>query len=151
MKKQILLRGLLGVPIGISAGYIITIIISLLLLDGEYSPVVSTLTNQFGNEINAVIFQTALFAVMGFAQSAATLVWDIDGWGVMKQAGTHFFIISVTMLPIAYFSHWINRSFINFAVFFGIIACTFLIIWLVMHCVWKHKIKKINEKLNSRK
>lgn len=151
MKKQMLLRGLMGIPSGISIGYIITIIISWLFLDGEYSPVVSTLIYRFGNEINAVIFQTILFAAMGFFQAAATVVWDMEDWGLMKQTGIHFFIISITMLPIAYFSHWIERSFRGIAIFFCICVVMYALIWIIQYSIWKYKIKRIDKNLNNRK
>ena len=40
IKKEMLLRGLLGFPLGIAIGSIITIINSLVYADGRYYPVV---------------------------------------------------------------------------------------------------------------
>ncbi|MCL1995976.1 MAG: DUF3021 domain-containing protein [Defluviitaleaceae bacterium] len=150
MKKQMFLSGLKGIPNGISVGYVITIIISLLVRDGDYSPVVYTLMNQFENEISAVIFQTALFAVMGFVNSVAILVWDMEDWGLLKQTGTHFFVVFITMFPVAYFSHWIERSFRGFVIFFCIATIMFAVVWVIQYCTWKYKIKKINEKLGGK-
>ena len=39
MKKKLLLRGLLGVPLGIAIGHIITVIVSLCIGDGLFYPV----------------------------------------------------------------------------------------------------------------
>lgn len=38
MKKEALLRGLLGVPLGIALGHIISLLASLGLAGGEFSP-----------------------------------------------------------------------------------------------------------------
>ena len=39
MKKKLILRGLLGVPLGIAIGHIITVIVSLCIGDGLFYPV----------------------------------------------------------------------------------------------------------------
>ena len=57
MKKQMILRGLLGFPLGIAIGYVITIIISLIWAHGYYSPVIPDLIDYVGSEIYAVILQ----------------------------------------------------------------------------------------------
>ena len=57
MKRKILLRGMLGFPIGVAIGYFITIIISLIWAGGYYSPCVPDLISIMGNEIYAVLLQ----------------------------------------------------------------------------------------------
>lgn len=61
MKKQVFLRGLLGFPLGIAMGYIITIIVSMIWAQGYYSACVPSLIEAMGNEINAVILQTIVW------------------------------------------------------------------------------------------
>ena len=58
MKKKIIKRSLLGFSLGITMGYLITILISLGWANGYYSPCVPELISLMGNEINAVILQT---------------------------------------------------------------------------------------------
>lgn len=55
MKKQILSRGLVGFPVGIAIGFVITLIISACIGDGFYYPVTPELIGSMGNELNAVI------------------------------------------------------------------------------------------------
>ena len=57
MIKKIILRGLLGFPVGIAIGYVITIVISLIWAQGYYSPCVPELAAAMGNEIYAVTLQ----------------------------------------------------------------------------------------------
>ena len=47
MKKEALLRGLLGVPLGIALGHIISLLASLGLAGGEFSPCVPSLVQPF--------------------------------------------------------------------------------------------------------
>ena len=55
MKKKVILRSLIGAPIGLSISFMITLIISVIINKGEYYPVVPQLTALCGNELNAVI------------------------------------------------------------------------------------------------
>ena len=60
MKKQIFTRALLGFPLGVAVGYIITIAVSLIWADGYYTPCVPELKELMGSEINAVMLQALL-------------------------------------------------------------------------------------------
>ena len=55
MKKKVILRCLIGAPIGLALSYLITVVISLAVADGNFYPVVPKLIQDCGNEINAVL------------------------------------------------------------------------------------------------
>jgi uncharacterized membrane protein len=149
MKKIAIKRGLLGIPVGIALGYVITIIISFIAGDGAYYPVAPNLLVYFDNEINGVIFQTGFLAVMGFVQAAASTVWDRDDWSLIKQTVVHFFFMVLSMLPIAYLLHWMERSFRGFIIYFSFMVGTYIILWFVIFSFWKYKMDKINKRLNE--
>ena len=65
MKKKLIGRGLLGFPVGIAIGYVITVIISICIGDGFFYPVTPELVNKMGSELNAILIQTALSGIMG--------------------------------------------------------------------------------------
>ena len=48
MKKKLIGRGLLGFPVGIAIGYVITVIISICIGDGFFYPVTPELVNKIG-------------------------------------------------------------------------------------------------------
>ena len=110
MKKEILKRSLFGAPLGIAIGVIITIIISLTVGDGRYYAVVPELVNDMGSEINAVILQTVLCIVYGAAWAGASVVWDAEGWSLLKMTLVHLAIASVATFPIAYFARWMPHT-----------------------------------------
>ncbi len=147
MKKKIIVRGVLGLPIGISIGYIITIIISLFWTNGCYSPCVPELISVMGNEINAVILQTALCGLLGAGFAASSVIWNIEHWSIVKQTGIYFAIISLIMIPIAYFAYWMEHSLKGFLSYFGIFVLIFIIIWIIEFIIVKHNVKKMNENL----
>lgn len=147
MKKAIISRGLIGIPVGITLGYLITIFISLGWGDGYYSPCVPQLAEEVGSEIGAVILQTVLCAVLGAVFSAASLIWELDHWSIVKQTGIYFLIISFTMMPIAYITHWMEHSLTGFLLYFGIFFFIGVVIWIVQYLVWRGRVKKIQEKV----
>ena len=149
MKKKAFLRGILGFPLGITIGHIISVLCSLVWGNGTFEPCVPSLIATAGNEINAVILQTLLCGVIGASFAASSVVWEFENWSIAKQTGFYFLINAVCMLPTAYFLNWMEHSFIGFLIYFGIFTFYFAIIWLIQYFVWKHILKKMNAKLHS--
>ena len=67
MKKNVLLRGLFGIPTGIAIGYVITVMMSAFWGDGSYYPCVPAFVDAMGSEIRAVVVQTVLCGLVGMA------------------------------------------------------------------------------------
>lgn len=147
MKKKMIKRSLLGFPLGITMGYLITILISLVWANGYYSPCVPELISIMGNEINAVILQTILCGILGVGFAASSVIWEIDSWSIVKQTGIYFSIISVIMLPIAYFAYWMEHSVVGFLIYFGIFVLIFAFIWIIQFVIGKHNVRRMNENL----
>jgi len=150
MKKKVILRGLLGFPLGIAMGYVITIIISLGWGGGYYSPVVPSLIDEVGSEIGAVIVQALLCGILGATSAAISMIWEVEHWSIAKQTGIYFLALSTAMFPIAYFAHWMERSFIGFALYFAIFTLLFIVIWIIQYFVWKSKINAMNRNVQKR-
>ena len=87
MKKKLIGRGLLGFPVGIAIGYVITVIISICIGDGFFHPVNPELVNKMGSELNAILIQTGLSGIMGTGFAMASVIWEIDSWSLAKQSG----------------------------------------------------------------
>ena len=150
MKEKILFRGAIGFPIGISIGYGITILISVIFAGGYYSPCVPELITAMGNEINAVIVQALLCGLLGTGFGASSVIWEIDNWGIVKQTGIYFLIVSVIMMPIAYFNYWMAHSIVGFLSYFGIFTFIFVIVWITEFFIGKHNVRKMNENLRRK-
>ncbi len=149
MKKKIILRSIFGFPIGITIGYLITIIISLVWANGYYTPCVPELITAMGSEINAVVLQTLLCGLIGAGFAASSAIWEIESWGIIKQTGIYFIIISLIMLPVAYFMYWMEHSVIGVLSYFGIFVLIFAFIWIIQFVIGKHNVKRMNENLHN--
>jgi len=146
-KLTALTRGLLGIPLGIAIGFIITLILSVAYGNGEYLSARPELITEMGSEINAVLLQTGLSALIGFGFAASSVIWQLEDWSLAKQTGIYFLINALVMLPVAWFARWTERSFKGIAIYFGTFVVVFIIIWAIQYFFWRQKIKKMNEKL----
>lgn len=149
MKKKVILRGAIGIPTGITIGYLITIFSSLIWGAGYYSPCVPALLDLMDSEINAVILQTALCAILGMTFAAGSVIWEIEHWSIARQAGIYFAVTSLIMMPTAYLLQWMEHSIIGFLVYFGVFAVIFILIWLVQYLSAMCLVKKMNTKLKK--
>ena len=149
MKKKIIGRLLLGFPLGIAIGYVITIIISAFAADGQFYPCVPTLEKTMGSQLNAVIFQAVLCGALGSVCAASSVIWEIESWSIAKQSGIYFLILSAAMMPIAYLNEWMPHSIIGFISYFGIFTAIFAFVWLTQYFMWKSKINRINSGLSK--
>lgn len=151
MKKKMIQRGLLGFPLGIAIGNVITIGLSLGFADGYYSPCVPELILAVGNEINAVILQAFLCGLLGTAFGAASLIWEMDSWSILKQTGLYFLAVFAAMMPVAYCTYWMEHSVRGFLVYFAVFAAIFIAVWLAQWIAGRNNIEKINKTLHRTK
>lgn len=149
--KEILKRGAIGLPVGIALGYLITIAISLTAGLSELMPCVPQLTEALGSELRAVVLQTALCALLGAGCAAASLIWEKEHWGLVKQTGIYFLVLSLLMLPIAYATYWMEHSLKGFVTYFGIFLGIFAITWLAQFLVGRGNVRKLNAGLRDNK
>ena len=147
MKKKMMKRMWIGLPVGIAMGYIITLIISACIGDGAFYPVAPEFAEKMGNELNAVILQTVLCGVIGVGFAAASVIWELDSWSLAKQSGVYFLVIGILLLPIAYVANWMQHSVVGFLSYIGIFAGIFFAVWLSQYLCWKQRIKKMNDRV----
>lgn len=145
MKKKIFLRSISGFPLGLAIGYLITIIFSLIWANGYYTPCVPELIVMMGNEINAVLLQAFLCGILGMGFAASSVIWEMDDWGLVKQTGIYFLIVSVIMLPIAYITYWMEHSLKGVLSYFAIFAFIFAVVWIIQYIRAKQSVKKMNQ------
>lgn len=149
MKKELLKRIFVGLVGGITISYIITIIISLAFKDGNYYSCVPSLITKYGSEINAVIIQTLLSAVLGAVFSGASIIWEMDNWSLLKQTGLHFIIVSTTMMSVAYICEWMEHSVKGFVSYFSIFFAIFIVVWILQYTILKIKISRLKTQIEE--
>lgn len=149
MKKKLVIRCLIGAPIGIAISAIITVIISLFIGDGVYYAVVPELISICKTEINAVLLQTLCSMLYGAAFGGASLIWEKENWSLLKQTLLHLLICSLATFPIAYVLRWMNHSLVGVLIYFGSFFAIYFGIWLSCYLSMKYHIKEINEQIKN--
>lgn len=147
MKKRIILRGAFGFPLGITIGYLISIFVSLIWAEGHYVPCEPELITMMGNEIKAVIFQAVLCGILGAGFGASSVIWEEEDWSLVKQTGIYFLLVSLIMMPVAYFAYWMEHSIGGFLSYFGIFVLIFVAIWVIQLFVGRLTVRKMNASL----
>lgn len=149
MKKKTAARLVLGFPIGIAIGNIITVIISLIWGGGNYIICTPEFIELVGSESSAAALQTLICGIMGTGFSIASIIWGADNISLLKQTVSCFLIYSAIMLPAAYFMGWMSRSIIGVIIYASVFAAVFAVIWIVKFLIWKSRIKSINAVLKK--
>lgn len=149
MRKSIIRRGAVGFPTGVAIGFVITILISMAVGDGNYYPVTRELMENMRNELNAVILQTILCGIMGTGFGMASVVWDVDSWSLAKQSGIYFSIACVVMFPTAYAMSWMKHDLLGIMSYVGIFVAIFIVVWLIQYFTWKARLKKMNAEIRG--
>lgn len=149
MKKRVLLRCLLGAPLGLAISTLITIVISLTVGDGRFYPVVPELITDCGNEMNAVLLQAVCSLLYGAAWAGASAVWDNERWSLLRQTITHLLVCSLATFPIAYLMRWMPHNIQGVLLYFGIFFGIYLVIWVTQYVILKGRVRQINDRFQK--
>ncbi len=149
MLKNIIKRALIGAPIGFALSTFITVIISVIIGDGEFYPVVPAMAVEFGSEINAVVAQMLFSFLYGGAFAGASVIWEADSWSLLRKTVTHLIIVSVCTFPVAYFCHWMGHDIVSIISYFAIFFMIYLSIWISQYIAIKKNLQVMNEKLSA--
>lgn len=150
MKKNILARSLIGAPIGVSITTFISIAISLAHNEGVFYAIVPELISTCGNELNAVIVQTICAMLYGAVFAGASVIWDMEGWSLLRMTLTHLAVVSLSTLPIAWILMWMPHNIIGVALYFLIFFGIYAAIWLFQYSAMKKRILQWNEKIKEK-
>ncbi|MCI7473291.1 MAG: DUF3021 domain-containing protein [Clostridiales bacterium] len=150
MKKNLLLRGLLGIPLGIAIGHIITVFSSLSWGNGAFYPCMPTFAAQVGSEAQAVLIQTALCGLIGAGFAAGSVLWELERWSLARQTAVYFLLGAALLIPTAYFCHWMERSLTGVLGYLAIFTLLFFLIWGIQYMLALRSVKKLNSSLGDR-
>ena len=149
MIRKIIIRSLLGAPIGLAITYTNALMISIAVGDGSFYPVVPSLIEDCGNELNAVLLQAACSCLYGAVWGGASVIWETERWSLLRMTLTHLIVCSLATFPIAYITHWMPHHALGILLYFSIFFTIYLCIWLVLLYITKRQIHQLNDKVNN--
>lgn len=144
--KKAVLRGVLGIPLGVFISTTICIVYSLAYgellvtppLDGSITP------------LKAYVIQYIISMVIGFVFAFGSAIFEVERWSIAKQTTLHFVLTSIVFLPCSIMARWVEFNFISILVYFLVFISIYLAIWIIQYFSWKSKIEKLNKKLREK-
>ena len=147
MFKKFIKRALLGFIYGIFIGQTILILESLMMRDGNFYPVATSLVNLAGTKIGAVIIQYFLTGLLGTTFAATTVIFEMDNWSLIRQTLLHFIITSIVMYIAGFLCGWFPHTVVSTLIWFGVFIVVYVIFWISFSSYYKKKVQKMNEAL----
>ena len=133
--KEILIRGLQGISIGVTLIY--TMIFIFILVSGQNQIISSSF----------FIKQYIAGAVIGFTFGVLNLLYQVDKLGIIGATIIHFIGICIVFFPIGYYADWIGPNAMTIIEALIILMISYFFIWLICYLGWKKEIANINRNL----
>lgn len=144
--KKAILRGILGIPIGVFISTTIGLIIS--LINGQLAVIPAA--DETVTPLIAYIIQYFISMVIGFVFAFGSTIFEIDNWSIAKQTIIHFLLISIVFLPCSILAGWVDLNLLSIAIYFTIFIFIYFAIWITQYFTWKNRIAKLNKELKNR-
>lgn len=104
-----------------------------------------------GSEAGALLAQMLLSGAFGAVPMAGVTFYEIDSWGMLKQAVVHYATYTPTFMLIGIAVGWLDATPSDFGFIAAMFAVGHAIIWLVMYARYKAEVARLNELLSESK
>lgn len=151
MIKKFIKRALLGFIWDIFAIYLITILTSINIGNGEYHAVNSIFLKACNTELGAVLMQFVIAGGLGIVFGGTTILWEIEKWSLAKQTVMHFLIVTTAMILSAYACNLIHHTIVSFLLWIAYFVVVYVVFWSIFYTIYKRKVASINKVLEARK
>lgn len=149
MKKKVVVRSIMGAPIGVMISVIAAVFISYAIGDGNFHFVSSELIEDCGNEVNAAFCQLLTVMIYGGAFGGLSVIWERDDWSIFKQAISYYVLSVLITLAAIFLLHWVNSDFWSLLIYFIIFTVIYLFVFVCKYLFMKATVKKFNFKVNE--
>lgn len=148
MAAQLIRRTVLGFVLGMVVGVLVAIGVSYAYGGGSLI-LPNVLLEMTGSEAGALLAQMLGSGAFGAVPMAGTVLYELDSWGLLKQAVVHYVSYTAAFLLYGVFLGWFEPTVADL----GIMACVFAVchcaIWLVMYARYRSEVKRLNELLGK--
>ena len=143
--KKGLLRGLLGIPLGVFVGVTITLI-------------AAGINRNTTVNIYSLFLSLVELSVLGYVLLSCSIIFSIENWSRLKQLITYVIILIVLLLPTFIVGSCTSVVYVDNPFVLMIPALLFLLaflavffcFWLGFYFYWRHKIKIVNSLLQKK-
>ncbi len=147
MKKKLLLRALLGFPLGVFITTTISILFSMAYVFHGYLAVTPALAARMGGQMPAVLLQYFLSGLLGSAVGALSLIWDMERFSIIKRTLLHFLGTVLVFLPVSVVLFWSPFSLTGTLFYLLIFVLLYFGIWLGQYLYYFFSLRHLNQNL----
>ena len=104
-----------------------------------------------GSEAGALLAQMLLSGVYGAIPMAGVMFYEIDSWGLLKQAVVHYVTYTVAFVAIGVPAGWLDLTYAGVGLIAGIFAVCHAVIWAIMFARYKRETQELNVLLHKTK
>ncbi len=116
------------------------------VIRGTIPFVIMTLISLIMNYQGIDSFQVRSTFIVGIivaVVAAATVIYEIDSWSLIKQSIIHFLVMLVTVFPCLLVSGWFTlNKFVDYLLVFGIFLVTGLVMWGISYFIFGKLLSK---------
>ncbi len=149
MARKILKRAGLGFILGAIVGALIVIFMGL-FSDGSIK-LPGTALAIGGSEAGGLLVQMLVSGLFGMIPMAGVTFYDLESWGLLKQAVVHYLSYMTAFILIGLFMGWVEPTVTDIGFMAGIFAVYHAIIWLIMYARYKAEVKELDVLLEEAK
>ena len=104
-----------------------------------------------GSEAGALLAQMLLSGAFGMVPMAGVMFYEIDSWGLLKQAVVHYATYTAAFLLVGCAVGWIEPTLADMGLMAGAFAVGHAIIWAIMYTRYKAETRELNALLQETK
>ncbi len=138
MLVKTLKRACLGFVIGMAVGNLIA------ALTGHPGLVSAALLERAGSPAAALLWQTLLSGLIGFAGFAGVSYYDVERWPLLLTALVHYATFLAVYLCVAFALGWLSTA-AEALLMAAIMAVIYLIIFFILCARYRAEVRKLNE------
>lgn len=104
----------------------------------------------FDNPFMALMVQTLLCGLIGFAFGCCSVIMEIAKWSMVRQAVVHFLLTACVWVPVSIFCWGLGRYLISFISVFLSMVFTYTVVWTCQIIICRREVAQINAQLMQR-
>lgn len=147
--KKIISRMVNGILICEFVLLVISLVMSYLLTDGDFSIANPMLIENSKSIFSASFLSICLVGLLGLVFGFASVVWEEEKHSILIRTIIHFLLTASTMIFVGYKLYWFQKSFVSLIIFLSIYFLIYLVIWFIEHAIYKRDISRLNAKIKN--
>ncbi len=142
MLKKTLKRAGIGFLLGMAVGNLIAFLA--VVANGGGSIVSPKTMEMCGGEAEALLLQSFLSGLIGFAGCAGMTFYEMEEWSLLRIMSSHLGVIFAVFVPVSYVLDWFG-SLTDLLIMSGMMLVSYFIVWRIMCVICKRQVKELNE------